>query len=364
MTIRRQSKSVRFILLVLLVIVCTLLYQPNLGRVTAQDECNTGTSTPRAIEGASAITIEPLWGMQVAIGNFQNRSIAAGTGEIYISKLCSEIIALDWTTGTVNWVATGFQHEASALTLNRQTQTLYFSALEQVGALSVADGEILWLTHTPLFERTSHVPQIMSDDRLIVYIDEHSIYAMDARTGAMQEELDIPPHTLLYTEDAIIQDTGSGLRVMRYSENDPDWVIDGRWRGWLFRDAILLYQDENLLLVHSSIIREDNPEIVTIEWDTGAILWEFDETIIVSNVLYDEGRVFFLDAHARLWILDSLSGAVLASVQFTPPSDPDSYDVGTGIGNSYVAINDSLILIYFHDTDTLSVYRFEITTSP
>ncbi|MEM9954561.1 MAG: PQQ-binding-like beta-propeller repeat protein [Chloroflexota bacterium] len=110
------------------------------------------------------------------------------------------------------------------------------------------------------------------------------------------------------------------------------------------------------------ILMKHSAQLWLINYETGALVWQYDETGIASNFEVIDEEIIVLDAEASLLRLDLLTGAIINRVTFEQPLEDQRRTTvsSEAIGSSVIAVNADYIAIFFGDTDTLAVFSYSI----
>jgi outer membrane protein assembly factor BamB len=331
-----------FTLWILAALIFTFLYS----KVQSTDAgCAVTAHTARPLL-ASTLNIKPLWTVQIGIDwGSSNRQIVSTPDLLIVANTCYRVTALSWKMGRVTWNSEEVPH--FALTIDQQRNRIYVEASGEIRALSISDGKTLWINKSQRFDHTSHSVQLLATGQVLTYVD--GVWNIDPANGVLgPSSLRLPPYTQLYCDGVAYTIEVRRIRAIAVPTGKPLWVTPTDERG-----SMIGYVDD---------CTEDNPLIVkwgawltAVDRQSGRILWDLEDRLIISNVVVDNGLIYVLDADANLIVLNAKDGSLRGKVQFEPPKKSELLYEPGAIGGSSLAVNNSLIAIYFQDTHILSV---------
>lgn len=87
---------------------------------------------------------------------------------------------------------------------------------------------------------------------------------------------------------------------------------------------------------------------------TGEIEWLVEMPSVASNPFLSGDIIYILDSSANLRLLNLSDGTEMGNIQFEAPQNP------TKIEDSWIAVSDNIVAIYFQDTEILSVLEIDL----
>ena len=225
--------------------------------------------------------------------------VNGGEGIIAVGNDNGDVIALSSVNGEEQW-RTSLTSEVMALSAANYGVIVARTNDSKVHALDIGNGEIVWNAGRnlpPLTLRGVSEPKVVGD-AVLVGFEDGKLIAFNIRDGAE-----------LWNATVSI---ASGR-----SELDRMSDIDGE----------LVYLNGIVYVVNF------NGRLVTVDMDTGKVLWIKDDMSSSAGLSVDESRIYVTDADDSVWAVDKSSGATvwrqdkLLYRQLTAPQSMGSYVV-------------------------------------
>lgn len=239
-----------------------------------------------------------LWSITLKKENITG-GVNGGEGIIAVGNDNGDVIALSSVDGEEQW-RTSLTSEVMAISAAKYGVIVARTNDSKVHALDIGNGEEVWSAGRnlpPLTLRGVSEPKVVGD-AVLVGFEDGKLIAFSLRDGAelWNVTVSIP----------------SGR-----SELDRMSDIDGE----------IVYLDGIVYAVNF------NGRLVTVDMDTGKVLWIKDDISSYAGLSVDESRIYVTDSDDSIWALDKSSGATiwrqdkLLYRQLTAPQSMGSYVV-------------------------------------
>lgn len=337
------------------------------GRSSSQDyDCIQETTSPRAVIDSS-IDVQNLWSMKIRMLNFRIPETAMVINNdllILADSACKQVVAFDLLKGEKVWDRdiVGYSITNDPIRDNRIYVTEISGSDRQLWALRASTGQTIWINNHLKNQRTGLSISIEPNGDIYFYAGatnwSYNIYSLDAATGDIETELEMPERAMLYSEGRFWREFGTGIASFDAGNFQMLWD----WNTNVTLGAVMIRPNfvENYLLVQKG---GEVSRLYVLDKSDGELLWDLGETVLVSNVVESEGVVYALTHTARLLILNLATGELIHEIQFTIPEVTDYEEhllTGPGlIGSSWLAVSENIVAVYFQDTETLSVMEIE-----
>jgi hypothetical protein len=292
--------------------------------------------------------------------NFQEVPLAVDGSSVIIagsiggdSGVNLPLLHADVPTGKVNWqtVVGSGNMVVYGDRLYTQTPDQPFGGATGIVAYDLLSGTKMWET-TLDWRYAIGVNYLAVNQEYVIVQTYHrgnsGFYLLHPETGEIQQFREYS--TFFAVEAGTYYDWNGGSITASGTVNWEAQVPGSRYRYQMDLAAPVIY--EQLILVKNGH-RALSP-LLAIRKTDGAIIWQFDESV-VSNVAVGGTTTFVVTENAELKALDTLTGNLIGSLQFTPAFAED-YDF---VNNSIiVAADDNIVAVYFRDSRQLSVFQF------
>ena len=301
----------------------------------------------------NSVKIETLWTKKVQI---IDEGLAAYDGIVFSSvPSMRQVFAIDLYSGEVIWTQPiQGTHE---LNVNPEYNQLYvnitFGANRDFIALNPQNGEIIWRNSSQYGSRSGRKVYVLPDGRVLSLSGGTGFLPVDLSTGDFGAALPLPELDpfLEHISDGVFWRIDSRhLESRRVEDGQVLWTSQyGEFPSRLMVQVLAL----------ADVVIVEQSALMTLDRQEGDLMWQYDDSILVTDIVSNDDVVIALDWNARLLIWDSETGEIINYVQFEEPT-PDAKVLSNNIGmilRSQIAVVGDVIIIYFGDTDTLAAYQ-------
>jgi len=165
---------------------------------TDSDSCTVSQSNTVRNIIETDIQVQGLWSLSgVPLENFDSKQLMTSiSGTVIVASTgCNSVMAIDVKSGDINWTHLPAQpdrkykygdlHQPRNLTLDIVNDAVYVSATNEIRAISVDDGGIIWANISDNFERNAH--SVVIDENGQVTVSARGIWYIDPQTGALSD---------------------------------------------------------------------------------------------------------------------------------------------------------------------------------
>jgi outer membrane protein assembly factor BamB len=264
------------------------------------------------------VGLTTLWSERVTRGGEGKRLRlvpAVGGGRVYVADARGRLVAVDASSGRVQWQRDTDLAFSGGPDLERDRLILGTTG-GQVVALSNSDGREIW--RTQLESEVLSVPRATNDGRVIVHTLDDSIYGLDGANGAELWRLNYPAPalTLRGSSSPAVTPSGvvvglSGGKLVKVDPLDgaPLWevtVTPPRGRSELARIADI---DADPVVIGNVVFTGTyNGDLAAVDLETGTVLWR-RQLSSYAGLGASESNLFVTDSDDQIWGADPVSGA-------------------------------------------------------
>jgi hypothetical protein len=168
----------------LIIVVVVLAFHALAPKGTSLD-CEIRQVDSRRVEQTS-ISIRALWAVTgIHPRNSHDSRLLVSTPNLVIAadSGCNRVMALNLETGAIVWDKAEL-FGPGHITLDEARQRIYVSSTQNITALSVTDGEVIWSNSSERFIRNAHAAFLHDDGQLTVEANEGD-WAIDPDSGEL-----------------------------------------------------------------------------------------------------------------------------------------------------------------------------------
>ena len=283
--------------------------------------------------------------------------IAGNISAEHTSEINLNVINANVVTGEVNWQAvsgSGFV-ATNSNQVYVETENQPFGGATGIVSYDVNSGEKIWET-TFDWESAIGIGNLTLANNGINTKTYHrakdAFYVLDKDTGEITTFVDIVDYNGGFTFVIENGTTYKWFGRTLQASGQINWKTELDSAAFYDRDLAAPIIIDDLIIVKNGY-RFFSP-ITAVRKNDGEIIWQFEQNV-VSNVAVGGNTTYFLTEHAELVAIDTQTGKILNSLNFTPNFSENFDFVNTSI---YVAADGDIVAIYFEDTRQLSIFRF------
>lgn len=321
--------------------------------------CSINPSLQRAISSAS-FPMSHIWSARLFVDNGSATTpLVSTTDALIVGKFCNKVVSLDIATGEIMWFSTSMRTPTSIIADDENTK-LYVSHSGGISALSISDGTRVWSNESNIFIRNSHPIQEQPDTSLVVYVAGGGFWDIDPDTGQVERLSMLSDDTIAFFDDiAFTRKPGANfVEAINIATGRSLWEVGG-----LRRCCLSTFNDVPQVLDNLLVLRwnQENTRPVVIDINTGQIVWQATNDMIISNIVVENEIVYALTAKAELLLISAQDGSTLGAIEFEEPEESRLLYQSGAIGGSWLNVKDNRLAIYFQDTNVLSVYEVDLS---
>jgi hypothetical protein len=230
----------------LLLISGTLLYFVLVALQSSDNkntDCTATSTSPRAIL-SSTTSYRDLWSISgIPIENFSDKKLMVNnqTMLVVVSRGCNFVIAFDLLTGNVEWKSEELPQPRN-IELDIPRERAYISSTQNITAISLLDGSILWTNNSSDFIRNDHSVVLRSDGQ--VTVSANGYWFIDPSTGILSSNpISFDENTIseYQSSNPIVSDLLKSVQFTPISNvvehNDNIYVLDSSASLHIFSES-------------------------------------------------------------------------------------------------------------------------------
>lgn len=266
-------------------------------------------------------------------------SLAFSSTHSYVAVRDKGIFAISYQDGEIAWQYPEDRTSSVQMMVNSnvqiETSKLYFTAGEELFALSAIDGSLLWKLHLDI-EATSNIRiQALPGRLLLANLASGSLYLVDTSQGELVWVFNLPinaSHQILplsfslervviiagdiQKEEGSYIMSGGQLYVISTSSGDILWTYD--LEDWITASSIFVPVAKDVegtvyLLVERNILALDG-DSGTIKWHTFLQIGTYDHLFILADTVFAVGPTTMVT-------LQRVSGVMVCRNPISPSKD-------------------------------------------
>lgn len=260
-----------------------------------------------------------------------------------------ELLSLDTQNGQVNWQMC----ETEAMIMDKDRIYVGYTDFSgaYVNAVDIQSGEKMW--QTKVDHNGISTIQINFRDLLVTTNDhgDKRYYLVDRQTGKIHQtfrDYRVKDKYLVSAGYTIYEPTARGLAAI----GNANWEID--LPNTFYQSEIKTTHIDHVLLIESNT--NFISQIFAVDPSTGETLWQTEKNI-KSNLVVEDGVVFFLTGESTLKAVDLFSGQSISEIQFSPSLTSLS-DFDYVNSHPYIAVHNGKLAIYFDTGRQLFTFQF------
>lgn len=302
------------------------------------------------------VNVQNLWNMKIRIsyGPESSSYIAVDDDLLLLSdSACNKIAAFDLETGHSVWER-GLAGNAVLVDPIR-SHVVYFVEIYGSGTLLWAfnsqTGQRLWKNDTLNGQRIGLSVNIESGGEIQLYAGSwntrQKLYYVNPNTGEFATEINLPSGTLLYHDGISLMQNEAALQAASIELGKDLW----RWEEWQWSSNLMVRP----IIKDNQVFVKNIGKLAALDLISGTELWRYSDDLIASNLAFYGEKIYFLTYSNSLVILDVETGNEITRLEFVEPTSKEH----DSLADSYIAVEENVIAIYFQDTQTLSVMKIE-----
>ena len=293
MVLKLTLRSILYIISSTIVVSISAMFLYNQSTILSDsDKCKLHISDESREILESDIQLESLWSISgIPIENFESKDLMVSmSGSVIVASTgCDTVISFDGASGELNWkhlpinpedkFKYGDLHQPRNITLDISRQAIYVSATNEIKAISVDDGSMIWSNVSDNFERNAH--SVVIDEEGQLTVSAKGSWYINPDTGELSDyPINSVPDDIQHTIDSIamtivdeIDDYYPISNIV--STNELVFVLD---------ELARLHVIDKDSSVETHTIRFAMPEKTELLYEPGAIggSWiAFDNNVIV-----------------------------------------------------------------------------------